>query len=114
MHWGVLIFMVAFAVGLVFLSTYYLIPALRAYAEARKAGDQTGTKAIAATSALLLAVILFVLFTSIALTFRVARFFFPRPAAPRTRTQYTDAWAESARRMQTPPPDDGPDGPADR
>jgi hypothetical protein len=55
---------------------------------------------------LLLFVLLFILFAGVVITFRFGRLLFPRAAAPRTQTQYVDAWAESARRMQVPPEED--------
>ena len=97
-----LAFLAGFAVGIVFLSTYYLLPALEAYLQAHRAGDQTGKKAISATSALLLSVILVVLLAGLILTFRVGRFFFPRVTPPRTRTKYVDIWAESGKRFEAP------------
>ena len=105
-HWAVLAFLAAFAVGIVFLSTYYLLPALEAFTQAHRLGDQTGKKAISATSALLLSVILIILLSGLILTFRVGRFFFPRNTPPRTRTKYVDVWAESGKRMQAPPVDE--------
>ena len=46
-------------------------------------------------------VILFVVGVGIVLTFRVSRFFFPRAhRIERAKTQYVDAWSESARRLQ--------------
>ena len=104
--WAVLAFLAAFAVGIVFLSTYYLLPALEAFTQAHRAGDQTGKKAISATSALLLSVILIILLAGLVLTFRVGRFFFPRQTPPRTRTKYVDIWAESGKRMEAPPVDE--------
>ena len=101
-QWTVLIFLGAFTVGLVMLANGYLLPALRAFFEAKQQGDKAGTKAISATSALLLAVILIILVTGLMLTFRVGRMFFPKGAGPRTRTKYVDAWAESGKRMETP------------
>lgn len=98
-HIAVLIFLAAFAAFLVFLSSYYLMPALVAFRDA----DKTGRKAISATSSLLLAVLLFSLVAGIFLTFRIGRFFFPRNAPPRTRTRYVDAWKEAGKRVQTPP-----------
>jgi hypothetical protein len=111
-QWGVLVFLTGFAVGLLVLADLYLIPASRAFFEAKKLGDQTGTKAISATSALLLAVILFILVVGIILTFRVGRMFFPRATGPRVRTKYVDAWAESGKRMEVPGEgeDDSPAG----
>jgi hypothetical protein len=101
-QWGVLIFLAGFAVGLLVLANVYLIPASRAFFEAKEQGDKTGTKAISATSALLLAVILFILVTGLILTFRVGRMFFPRATGPRVRTKYVDVWAESGKRMEVP------------
>ena len=103
-HYGVLFFLIAFTAFLVFLSSYYLLPALRTFLEAKQSGDKRGIHAISATSALLLAVLLVILITGLILTFRIGRFFFPRKSPPRTRTKYVDAWAESAKRMETPPP----------
>ena len=102
-RWSVLVFLLAFTAGLVVLTYYYLFPALRAFVEAREAGDKQGARAISGTAALLLAVLLFILVCGIMLTLRMGRFFFPRNAPPRTKTTYVDAWAESGRRMKSPP-----------
>src|SRR3954464_9716038 len=102
-HWTVLAFMLGFTILLVAISWYYLFPAF----DAAKAADQSGKHKLAATSSLLLAVVLFVLISGILMTFRVGRFFFPRPTPKRTQTQYIDAWSESAKRLQPDPdPDD--------
>jgi hypothetical protein len=106
-RWAVLIFLIGFTGGIVALAYYYLLPALRIYYEARKNGDKSGMMAIRATSALLLTVLLMILVTGVLLTFRIGRLFFPRNAPPRTQTKYVDAWAESAKRMKTPPDEDG-------
>lgn len=103
---GVLLFLVAFTGFLVFLSSYYLIPAARASLAARQQGDKLGWHAISATSALLLSVLLLILVAGLILTFRIGRFFFPRKTEPRTRTKYVDVWAESGKRMATPPAED--------
>jgi hypothetical protein len=103
-HYGVLFFLIAFTTFLIFLSSYYLLPALRTFLEAKESGDKRGVHAISATSALLLAVLLVILITGLILTFRIGRFFFPRKTPPRTQTKYVDAWSESAKRMETPPP----------
>ena len=34
------------------------------------------------------------------LTFRISRFFFPRPTAPRTHTKVVDAWTEAGQRLE--------------
>jgi uncharacterized membrane protein (UPF0182 family) len=102
-RWAVLVFLVTFSAGVVALAYYYIFPALKAFNEAHKNGDSKGAKAISATSALLLAILLLILVAGILLTFRMGRLFFPRNTPPRTQTEYTDAWAESAKRMETPP-----------
>jgi hypothetical protein len=102
-HWSVLAFIAAFSIGIIFLSVYYLLPALDAFLQADRIGDHRGKMAIRATSALLLSVILVILLAGVLLTFRIGRLFFPRPRPPRTKTTYVDAWSESAKRMQTPP-----------
>jgi hypothetical protein len=103
-----LIFLAAFTALVVFLCFYYLLPAARASLEARKAGDKVGTHAISATSALLLSILLLILVAGILLTFRIGRYFFPGKTGPRTQTKYVDAWAESAKRLETPPDDEQP------
>jgi hypothetical protein len=102
-QWAVLAFLVLFTMGLVALAYYYLIPAHRAFLQARQQGDQHGVRAISATSALLLAVVMLILVSGLLITFRIGRLFFPRNTPPRTKTQYIDAWAESGKRMHTPP-----------
>ena len=102
-YWAVLVYLVAFAVLLVVVMKWYLIPALQAAQHAQP----EDRKRLAATALLVMVVVLFVLGAGLVLTFRVGRFFFPRPVAPRKRTEYVDAWAESAKRMQTPPRGDG-------
>src|SRR4051812_8804195 len=97
--WGVIIFMLAFAALIAIVSRYYLIPAMLAAKDATVREKRW----LMATSRLLMVVILFVIGAGIVLTFRVGRFFFPRYSRPaRTRTQYVDAWAESAKRVQVP------------
>ena len=92
----VLAFLGGFAVLFVFIVNYYLIPALEAFGQA----SQEQRRVLAAHSRLLLAIILFILLAGIVLTFRVGRFFFPRPHTPFKPTRYPDAYAESARRIK--------------
>jgi predicted permease len=77
---------------------WYLVPALKAAAVA----DKPERRILAAHALLLMSVILVILMLALLLTFRIGRFLFPTPTK-RTKTQYTDAWAESAKRMRTPP-----------
>jgi hypothetical protein len=46
--------------------------------------------------------VLFILFAGLMITFRFGRFFFPRSTPPPSKTQYVDAWAESAKRVSIP------------
>jgi hypothetical protein len=101
--WSVLAFLILFSLGLIALTYYYLLPAHRAFLQAKQDNDKPGLHAISATSALLMAVVLIILITGLLLTFRIGRLFFPRNSPPRTKTQYVDAWAESGKRMETPP-----------
>jgi len=89
--------MLAFAILIAIVSHYYLIPAL----DAAKNATPPEKRWLVASSRLLLAVILFVVIAGIFLAFRVGRFFFPRPSRPRVKTQYIDAWAESAKRLES-------------
>ena len=97
--WGTLAFMLGFAILIVAISHWYLLPALDA---ARNAMPEE-RKRLAAHARLLLAVVLFILVAGILLTFRFGRFFLPRKSDPGKPTPYVDAWSESARRMETPP-----------
>src|SRR5437762_2407707 len=100
--WRVIVFMLTFAVLIAFVSRYYLIPAL----SAAKNATPREKRWLMASSRLLLAVILFIIVAGIFMTFRVGRFFFPRYSRPpRSPTQYIDAWAESAKRLQEPDDD---------
>jgi hypothetical protein len=101
--WGTLAFMVGSAILIVVISRWYLLPAM----EAARNAAPAERRALAAHARLLLSVVLFILVAGILMTFRFGRFFLPRRGdgeSPKP-TRYVDAWAESARRMQTPPPD---------
>jgi len=101
--WGLLCFLVGYVALLVVVSHYYLIPALNVVHDA----SPTERRWLSASSALLLAVVLFIILVGILLAFRVSRFFFPRPSIAREKpTLYVDAWSESAKRLQSAPPDD--------
>jgi predicted MFS family arabinose efflux permease len=99
--WAAIAFLCVFALLLAIVCSYFLLPA----ADAARTADASGRHQIAAYSRLLLTIILFILFVGLTLTFRTARFFFPRPGEKRSQTTYTDAWAESAKRMKLPPDD---------
>ena len=103
MLWATLAFMAGFAVLIVVVSRWYLLPAL----EATQGATGVEKRQLAATSRLLLALILFVLVAGLLLTFRVGRFFVPRLGEKDKPTKYVDAWAESAKRVSVPPREGG-------
>ena len=94
--------MLGFAVLIVFVSRWYLIPAL----EAAQTATRMEKRHLAAHSWLLLSIILVILVAGILLTFRFGRYFIPRAGEPQKPTKYVDAWAESARRVPVPPRED--------
>ena len=98
-YWATLAFMLGFAVLIVVVSNWYLLPAMDAARQAAPAERKT----LAAHARLLLAIVLFILVAGIVLTFRFGRFFLPRHRERTKPTQYADAWAESARRVEVPP-----------
>ena len=100
--WATLAFMVGFVVLLVFISRWYLIPAL----EASRHATGVEKRALVAHSRLLLALVLLILISGILLTFRFGRYFVPRVGEKAKPTKYVDAWAESARRVSVPPRED--------
>jgi hypothetical protein len=96
---AVVVYLLCFVVLLIVVSKMYLLPAMEA---SRHASPQE-KKQLAAFARLMLTVVLFVLFGGLLIAFRIGRFFIPRPLAKRKNTEYVDAWAESGRRMATPP-----------
>ena len=110
-RWSTLIFLILFVVLLIAVGSYVLVPGFDAIKEQDPKLKPTPEelRSIQAWYRLLLFILLFILFAGIVLTFRFGRFFFPRATAPRTQTQYVDAWAESARRVSVPPRDEEAD-----
>lgn len=106
--WAMVAYLLGFAVLITFVAWYYLIPAMRAASDATPPQRQQ----LSAYSLLLMAVVLLIVFVGIVLTFRISRFFFPRPTLGRTQTKYVDAWAESAKRIDVDAPDDDDDAKA--
>src|SRR5688572_30840390 len=92
--WPALFFLAFFALLLVFVSHYYLLPAL----SASQAATQPARDHLQAEAALVLTILLVILFAGLVLMFKVHRFFLPTPRAPRTQTKYVDAWAEAGKR----------------
>lgn len=100
-YWAVLAFLVAFVALLLAVTYLYLLPAFQAAAVA----DDAQKRQLKAVSLLVLAVVLFVLLAMLLLTLRPGRLLLRRPA-PRTRTSYVDAWAESGKRVEVPREDE--------
>ena len=111
-RWSTLIFILVFTALAMVVAFYFLMPGLEVASEVAKDPKRytpQEQRTVQAWYRLLLFVLLFILFAGVVLTFRFGRFFFPRAATPRTQTQYIDAWAESARRMQVPDADEDED-----
>lgn len=96
--WAILAFLIFFAILIVGVSEFYLLPGLSA---AKDATHEQRLR-LAAMSRLLLAVVLVILIAGLIITFRIGRFFFPRAASPRVRTKYVDVWAEAGKRAEVP------------
>jgi uncharacterized BrkB/YihY/UPF0761 family membrane protein len=103
-RWSTLVFLIVFTILLIVITSYVLVPGLQAIQDPKLTPEEK--RSLQAWYRLLLFVLLFILFAGVVLTYRFGRLFFPRPTAPRTQTQYVDAWAESARRMQVPDADE--------
>ena len=97
-----LAFLLGFAILLNTVADHFLRPALDAF----KHAEPHEKRHLAAYASLLLAILIVILVCGLILTFRAARFFFPRPLLKPQKTAYPDAWAEAARRLPTPPPEE--------
>ena len=101
-YWGVLAFLLLFAVLIITVSKFFLLPALPLVHDATRPEKLR----LVAYSRLLLAVVLLILIVGLILIFRPGRFFFPRRQSPRVSTKYIDMWAEAGRRMDADKPED--------
>jgi len=97
--WATVAFLAGFGVLIVIVANYFLIPA----ADAARSADHVGRRQLSAVAMLMLAILLFIMLIGLVMTFRIRRFFQPSELATRHKTEHIDAWAESARRMNTPP-----------
>jgi hypothetical protein len=97
-----LVFIIAALLILFLVADRFLLPALAVSRDL----EPGARKQMAAIAALVMTVVLTSLVATAILVIRPGRFFLPRKEPPRTRTNYPDAWAESGRRMETPPADD--------
>jgi Ca2+/H+ antiporter len=93
---AVLSFLLLFTILLVLVNHYYVIPGI----EAQKHMDHAGRRKLAANAMLVMILMLTLLVVGLLITFRISRFFFPRPMSPRTRTKVIDAWMEAGKRME--------------
>jgi uncharacterized BrkB/YihY/UPF0761 family membrane protein len=100
-RWSAMVFLVVFTLLLIAVASYVLVPGFEAIQDPKLSPEEK--RSLQAWYRLLLFVLLFILFAGLVLTFRFGRLFFPRATPPRTQTQYVDAWAESAKRMEVPP-----------
>ena len=101
-HWAAIAFLVVFAAVALSIAYYAMQPV----AQATQHASDDEKRRIVAWFRLLLAILLFILIAGLLLTFRFGRLFFPRASSPRVKTQYVDAWAESAKRVRVPPEDE--------
>lgn len=91
-------FLALFVILLLLVTKVYLLPAM---ADAKGANAE-GKKLLGAHALLLMSLVLTILGASLLLIFRIGRYFLPGARGNEPRTKYTDAWAESAKRMKTP------------
>jgi hypothetical protein len=98
---GVVAYLLIFVVLLLLMLHYVFQPV----AEAASGAAREQRHRLGAVAWLMLSVTLVYLLAGAILVFRVGRFFFPQPLRPRTRTGYTDIWAEAGKRAP-PEPDD--------
>lgn len=101
--WPVIFFLLGFVILLVVLGHYWIIPGMAALQDATTDPQQKAT--LRAYAALLLVVVLTLSIVGLLLVFRVRRFFFPQQPRPH-KTEYQDAWSESAKRVEVSLPDD--------
>src|SRR4051812_23348747 len=86
--WASVAFLAGFSAIIVIVANYFLLPAV----DAAKAADVAGKRQLSAVSALLLTILLFIMLIGLLMTFRIRRFFQPREAVSRDKTQHIDAW----------------------
>ena len=96
--WAFVGFLALFLILLLMITKIYLPRALADF----KGADERGRRLIGLHALLLMSVILVILGLSLIMIFRIGRYFFPGNRQKRVKTEYTDAWAESGKRMKTP------------
>jgi hypothetical protein len=96
--WAYICFLALFVILLLLVTKIYLLPA----AADVKGANEAGRKLLGAHALLLMSLVLTILGLALILIFRIGRYFMPRARSKEPKTEYTDAWAESAKRMKTP------------
>jgi hypothetical protein len=99
---AVLGFLILFALLVILVSKFYLIPGIAA---AQHATHEHRRK-LAAEALLLMCVLLTTLLVGLLVTFRISRFFVPRPADRPRPTKVVDAWTEAGKRVEPSDPKD--------
>lgn len=89
-------FLVLFVVVLLIVVNGYLLRAMAAF---NSSTDPATRRLLSLHALVLMSLLLVILLLFGLLTFRIGRFFFPRPTQTRTQTHYVDAWAEAGRRL---------------
>jgi type II secretory pathway component PulF len=89
---GVIIFLAGFAVLIVLVANFYLLPAF----EAAQKATPIEKHGLSAYSRLLLAILLVMLVAGLVLSAKLGRLFLPKSGP--TKTKYVDAWTESGKR----------------
>jgi predicted PurR-regulated permease PerM len=99
---AVLIFLSLFCGLLALVVLFYINPVLEQASHLSRTDPEQLRKrhAIAANAMLVLMLMLTLLVVGLLMTFRISRFFFPRPTPPRIRTKVIDAWAEAGKRLE--------------
>ncbi len=106
--WSAVVFMCVAAGMVLAVCVLYLKPAMNAW----KTADAPGRRMLSGVALLMLGVLFSCLIILLILSMRIARSSASRRVGRLPATKYTDAWAESAKRMPTPPAieeeEDGP------
>ena len=113
MSWAPVLFLLAFLVATAVLAFFFLEPALRIANE----GTPEARRRITAYGALALCILILILLAGLLMTMRMGRSVALLATPKRNKpTVYPDAWAESAKRIEVPAPEDmeSPDESDDR
>jgi heme/copper-type cytochrome/quinol oxidase subunit 2 len=89
-------FMALFAILLLIISRWYLLPALDAFNHA----EPNQKRLLAAHALLLMTLLLVMLGIFLFLTYRLGRNLFRPPESPRKPTPHVDAWTEAGKRFK--------------